>query len=152
MGQKFLKFQLQEGKLALFNAAIAPEIRQVEDSEILPVPQMSEWVLGIYQWRDEMLWSVDLGHLLGLSPLSWHNKNFLIVLQLGERSLGAIVPKVNGIEEYDLQHLQAPSDDSCLPGLIPFLEGFFLTSAPEIHYVLRLEAIFFACAQKALCN
>lgn len=145
--QKFLQFQLQGEEIALLNAAIAPEIRLVAADEIIPVPQLPDWVLGIYQWRGEILWLIDLGNLMGFSSLSWQNKNFAIVIESNARSLGLVVPKVSGLEEYDLQQLQKTSDDLFSPSLSPFVQGFFLKDDREILQLLNLEEIFSACSQ-----
>ncbi len=40
--------------------------------EIVPIPHMPPWVMGVHNWRGEILWMVDLGHLLGLTPLYQH--------------------------------------------------------------------------------
>lgn len=148
--EKFLQFQLEEEELALLPAAIAPEIRLVRSEEILPVPHLPDWVLGIYQWRDEMLWLVDLSYLLGYSPLSWEDKHYAIVIQIEMRSLGLVVPKVHGIEEYDWQQLQEPSDELFSPELMPFLQGFFLKNDQEILKLLMAKGIFLACSQKLI--
>jgi positive phototaxis protein PixI len=144
--QKFLQFEIEEGEIALLDAAIAPEIRLVATDEIVPVPQLPDWVVGIYQWRGEMLWLIDLGSLMEFSSLNWQNKNYTIVLQSGDRFLGLVVPKVYGLEEYDWQQLHEPSEDIFSPHLMPFVRGFFLKEDREIIKLLDLEGIFQACA------
>jgi positive phototaxis protein PixI len=145
--QKFLQFQLEEGERALINAAIAPEIRLVEANDILPVPQLPEWALGVYAWRDEMLWLVDLSCLLGFSSLVWDGKNYAIVVEIEKRAIGLVVSGVQGIEDRDLQQLQTPSEDVFSPRLMPFLAGYFLEADCKILKLLNPKTIFLACLQ-----
>ena len=60
---KFLKFQLNPTDYALLEAELVTEIITISPTEILPVPQMIYSVLGIYSWRSEMLWILDLAIL-----------------------------------------------------------------------------------------
>ena len=72
--RKFLQFQLGksekshksivQGDIALLDAEIVSEVITISPDDILPVPQMFYCVLGIYSWRSEMLWIVDLENLL----------------------------------------------------------------------------------------
>ncbi len=139
--QKFLQFQLGKSDIGLLPAEMAIEIQVVESGEILPVPELPSCILGIYQWRGEMLWLVDLGHLMGFSPLSWQGNNSIIVLQVEQRTLGLVVPQVNGIGSYELQQLQVPSAELFSPELMPFVKGLFLGSEQEIIWLLNTEAI-----------
>ncbi len=126
--RKFLRFQLQlEHRLLLAVEAIQ-EILRLAIAEILPVPDMPEAVLGIYNWRGEMLWLVDLGALLGLPPV-WQLADTslatlnAIVLRVEEQRLGLVVQQVDGIEAYAPQALQTPQGLFSAQ-LAPFVEGY----------------------------
>jgi positive phototaxis protein PixI len=72
--RKFLQFQLgsseipdlssARGDFALLDTEVVTEVITIASENILPVPQMFYCVLGIYSWRSEMLWIVDLENLL----------------------------------------------------------------------------------------
>ncbi len=140
-GQKFMQFQLGKGDIGLLPAEMVIEIQVVESGEILPVPELPSCILGIYQWRGEMLWLVDLGDLMGFSPLSWRGSNLMIVLSVEQRTLGLVVSQVNGIGSYELQQLHVPSAELFSPELMPFVKGLFLGSEQEIIWLLNTEAI-----------
>jgi positive phototaxis protein PixI len=145
----FLQFQFANGESAVIPAEIAAEIRLVEAKEILPIPQMPAWVLGIFQWQGEMIWVIDLGHSLDYSPLSWQDKNPLVVLELDKQYFGCVVSVANEIQEYDLLQLQAPRHDLFSSESLPFLQGFFLKSEREIVRLLDMKAIIAACFQQS---
>lgn len=66
--RKFLQFQLSPTDYALLEAELVTEIITISPPDILPVPQMIYSILGIYSWRSEMLWLVDLANLVGYPP------------------------------------------------------------------------------------
>jgi len=127
--QKFLHFCLGPEDTALLPVEYIAEVLRVPMTEVLPVPQMPSCVLGIYNRRSEMLWLVDLGHLVGY-PLRFESCNALatemvIVLEVEGQYLGLVVPQVNDIEWYDPQQLQPPSVQLFSPKLLPFVQGYF---------------------------
>ncbi|HEY9851496.1 MAG TPA: chemotaxis protein CheW [Leptolyngbyaceae cyanobacterium] len=149
-GEKFLRFKLGlEGK-ALLSLNIIHQVMRVAASEILPVPQMPSCVLGIYNWRGEMLWLVDIGQLMGFPPL-YGDPNLskggqigelmAIVVQTNEQYLGLIVPQINDIELHDIQRLNVPSIGLFPPEVLPYLQGYLIGENQEVLMVLNAEAI-----------
>ncbi|MEM9246160.1 MAG: chemotaxis protein CheW [Cyanobacteria bacterium P01_F01_bin.153] len=120
------------------------EILRVPAPEILPVPHMPESVLGIYNWRGEMLWMIDLNYLFGFSPvgpdlIAQENPiTMAIVLEVEGQNLGLIVPQIEDIEWHDSPHLQPPSAGLFPDRLLPFVSGY-LTEASSM--VLSAAAI-----------
>ncbi len=57
--QKFLHFSLKCEENALLALKHITEVVRLKAEEILPVPDVSDCVLGITNWRGEMLWLVD---------------------------------------------------------------------------------------------
>lgn len=148
--QKFMQFQITRDDLVLLPARRVIEIRPLEAKEILPVPQLSEWVLGMCQWRGEMLWVIDLANLVGLPPLAWQQSNFLMVLQVEKKTLGLAVYRVTGIEDFDLTQLYPPSAELFSSELLPFLQGFFLTEKQKSVKLLNPEALIDCHVSKEL--
>lgn len=127
-GQKFLRFGLQAENTALLQVADTAAIFQVTQAEILPVPQMPSCVLGIYNWRSEMLWTIDLAHLLGLTQL-FESGNasasaMVVVIEVDSQYLGLVVAEVIDIEWYNLAAIQTPSAKLFSPELLPFMQGY----------------------------
>ncbi|MGB3614706.1 MAG: chemotaxis protein CheW, partial [Elainellaceae cyanobacterium] len=59
-------------KVMLLPVAYLVEILTVPIGQIVPVFNLPPWIPGVYNWRGDILWTVDLGHLLGLSP--WYQQ------------------------------------------------------------------------------
>lgn len=124
-GERLLRFPLgQEDDSALLPLAQISEVFRVSVEDILPVPEMPDCILGIFNWRGEMLWLVDLDHLLGYSSLSVMAADpMTIVVQSNNQPLGLVVPQVNDIELHDLQKLTNVANGLFPPKLLPFVLG-----------------------------
>lgn len=148
--EKFLRFKLGlEGK-ALLSLSIIHQVMRISAVEILPVPQMPGCVLGIYNWRGEMLWLVDIGQLIGFPPLygdtnlsngGQTGEIMAIVVQTNEQYLGLVVPQINDIELHDIKQLNAPSIGLFSPEVLPYLQGYLIGENREVLMVLNAEAI-----------
>jgi positive phototaxis protein PixI len=144
--QKFLRFQLGGKDTSLIAVNPIVEIIPLKIQEILPVPQMPSYVLGIYNWRGDMLWLADLGHLVGFPPL-FHSRAsrslaMAIVVQSEEKSMGLVVSQVTDIEQYSWSQLRPNDPQLFSDQLLPFLQGFFITESNEILVVLEVRSIF----------
>ena len=126
--QKFLRFSLGEHDSGLLLLKQISEVIGVSVTEILPVPEMPSCVLGIYNWRGEMLWLIDLEHLVGFPPLSRLARGLAslmtMVIQVDGQSVGLVVQYVNDIELQDAQQLQPASAGLFPPELLPFVKGY----------------------------
>ncbi|MDJ0723679.1 MAG: chemotaxis protein CheW [Prochloraceae cyanobacterium] len=146
---KFLQFQLGGCDRALLEAEIVTEIIIVPENKIMPVPQMPYCVLGIYSWRSEMLWIVDLENRLGYPSSvtianpksnSTGNNLTLMVVQVKGNSLGLVVPNVMNIVQFDSQTINPSSID--LFGEVGFfLDGYFKDSNNDIIMLLNANKI-----------
>lgn len=144
--QKFLRFQLGGKDTTLLAVNPIIEIVPLKIREILPVPQMPSYVLGIYNWRGDMLWLADLGHLVGFPPLfqsrASRSMAMAIVVQSQEKSMGLVVSQVSDIEQYSWSQMR-PSDPQLFGDrLLPYLQGFFITENNEILVALEVRSLF----------
>lgn len=122
--QRLLRFPLGLQDSALLPLEQIAEIIRVNVAEILPVPEMPSCVLGICNWRGEMLWLVDLNHLVGCPPLSLERGALMaMVVQVNDQTVGLVVHKVNDIELHDLQQLQKAEAGLFPSKLLPFVLG-----------------------------
>ena len=145
--QKFLRFNFSADSTALLPLSTIKEVLNISLNKIHPVPHMAECLLGIYDYRGEILWLADLGEQLGLTPsmnyLNFDPSSYLssiegeiasgsadtltvIVIQDKEKSLGIVVPKVVDIEIHDTQEIQPASEDLFSPQILPFLQGYLI--------------------------
>jgi len=126
--QKFLRFSFKFEENALLALEHITEVIRLNIEEILPVPEVSDCVLGITNWRGEMLWLVDLGQLAGDPPLFARvqgNKLLpVIVVQAKGQSLGFAVLSIGDIELKEPTQIQPIAPGLFPPKLLPLLSGY----------------------------
>ncbi len=126
--QKFLHFYLSKEVAALVKVEDIAEVLQIPGSKILPIPQMPKCVLGIYNWRDEMLWNVALNDLLGLAPVNPNPSSVssmaIVVALIDGQYLGLVVEQVNDIEWHEQDSIQPPTAQLFPAQLLPFMQGY----------------------------
>ena len=154
--RKFLQFQLGksekvhkstlQGDIALLDAEIVTEVISIASQEILPVPQMFYCVLGIYSWRSEMLWIVDLENLLGYPPpLAEDRPNrelLIMVVQYQGQSIGLMVSEIDNLIEHDLSKFKSSSPEIFSEDVLPFLQGYLASADNDIVMLIDTEEIF----------
>ncbi|MGV0028792.1 chemotaxis protein CheW [Phormidesmis priestleyi] len=123
------------------------EILRVDFAEILSIPEMPSCVVGICNWRGEMLWLVDFNHFVGY-PSLFQQEQFcasltVLVIQpdrpaIARRNegIGIVVSQVHEIELHDLQRLHFPTIGLFSPDLLPLVRGMLPGGDP----VLDLQA------------
>ncbi|MDR9403049.1 MAG: chemotaxis protein CheW [Halothece sp. Uz-M2-17] len=149
--ESLIRFHLVPDTTALLTISQLSEVLKVDTRQLVPLPKLPSWVMGIYNWRGEILWVVDLGGLLGLTPLPEQplatTRLPLLVLRAQDeagnrKNLGLIVENVEGITRIDPSSIQSPPESTFTPELSRVLRGYSLTSDGEMLMVLSAEAIF----------
>ncbi|MDJ0730859.1 MAG: chemotaxis protein CheW [Crocosphaera sp.] len=156
--EQFLRFRLVPDTSLLLPVSQLTEVITIPLGQIVPIPQMPSWVMGVYNWRGEILWIIDLGELLGLTP--WYQQPQVtpiyrtIVLHSGTTSqrvpkahrqhLGAVVSGVDDIAWCNPNDIQSPPQSAATSRLAPFLRGYWLPPRQEMFIVLDGEAILSA--------
>jgi positive phototaxis protein PixI len=152
---QYLRFHLNPDTHAILPVAQLTEVLSIPFGQIVPIPHLPAWVMGVYNWRGEVLWMVDLGHLLGLTP--WYQQEMTtsqhraIVLHSGRgrtkdqgKILGLVVSRVEDIEWCDPADIQSPPASAVTASLAPFLRGYWLKGNGEMLVTLDGEAILAA--------
>ncbi|XHR79986.1 MAG: chemotaxis protein CheW [Gloeotrichia echinulata GP01] len=143
--EKFLSFNLGGNDTAVISLRHITEVVQVSLSDICGVPQLPNCVLGIYNWRGEMLWLVDLEEMLGYTPLLKDSntlaKMMAIVLENEGQYLGLLVRQLMDIEWLDTNEMKDPYPELFYPALSPFLDGYFIRNNQEILFNLNALSI-----------
>jgi Chemotaxis signal transduction protein len=75
---RFLQFALGEYQL-LFPLEKLQEIFSLNLSQVTAVPELASYVMGIYNWRGNLAWLIDLQELLTGTPTIW-KENVLCLL------------------------------------------------------------------------
>lgn len=158
---KFLRFYFSPEDTALLPLKNVKEVLNIPLMGILPVPHMPDCLIGIYNYRGEILWLVDLGAQLGFVPSTEFIQGMtsptelaiktttalaakgvtltnelptltVIILHDEDKYIGIVVPKVVDIEMHDLQEMQYPSEDLFSPNILPFLKGYLIRSSSPV--------------------
>jgi positive phototaxis protein PixI len=103
---QILQFRATDGSIFALPTASAIEILQISVDRIVPIPHLPPAVLGIHNWRGEMLWVADLANMLALDgricPLSTERSILVIgndtTNRLERLCLGLLVAEVLEIE------------------------------------------------------
>jgi len=141
--QTFLTFQLGTKDAAVLSLANITEVLQVSLSEICGVPQMPNYVTGIYNWRGEMLWLIDLEEMLGYSSITKNSslisKIIAIVVQHEGKSLGLLVRQLMDIENFDASQIKPANTELFSPDTYSLLQGYFIGTNEEM--IISLDAL-----------
>lgn len=155
--EQFLRFYLQPDTKAMLPVGQIAEVLKIDLGRIAPMPHLPAWVMGVYNWRGNILWMVDLGQLLGLDP--WQRQNVAtpkytaIVLRCDRRfdstaaSLGLVVTRVEDLEWCRRDRIQALPAVAVTSALAPFLKGYWLHADSQTVLVLEGKAIAAAMPQ-----
>jgi positive phototaxis protein PixI len=179
--QQFLRFLLQPHLMVLIEldarsqSTDGVEVRQqvtelvnIQIDRVVPMPHLPPAVMGVYNWRGEILWIVDLAMLVGVAKST---KRYLslqpaIILTVAEdldvsgsrlrtsqlaaaqetrqqRTIGLVVDEIAEIEWYELGLMRAPeSEDGIDPQLLGWVRGVMESATGENFLVLDGQAIF----------
>lgn len=155
--QQYLRFHLAPDLNAALPVEQMTEVFTVSTTKVVPIPHMPAWVIGVYNWRGEILWLVDLGYLLGGTPLyqqaSSRSLYTAIIINsqqpgtrqggstAGKKTLGLAVNRVEDMEWFNSDLIQSPPESAVNAALVPFLRGYWLKNNGEIVVVLDGNSI-----------
>ncbi len=157
--QQLLRFRLQPDLAAAIDLDRVTELVNIPlDSHaerlrqrIVPMPHLSPAVMGVYNWRGEILWIVDFGRLLGLSaagsPRHYRSLQPTIVVSNttgGEtHAIGLVVEEIAEIEWYETAQIQPPTPDRHHQTLSSWITGYWRsTTTGEEVTIFDGQAIF----------
>ena len=161
--EQFLRFRLEPDTKVMLPIEQITEVLKITVGNIVPIPEMPAWVMGVYNWRGEILWMLDLGHLIGLNSwyetginatnytaliLSKDNRQNTKAKAIQKTSLGLIITQVEDIEWCNPDVIQSPPASAISVELAPFLQGYWLKPDGETIWTLNGLAIFAAMSQK----
>ena len=152
--EKFLLFELRTQQKALLPAVQLAEVLKIPLDQIIPIPHMPIWTMGVYNWRGKILWMMDLGKLLGFNAWSEQNLNLsnyrALVLRANLNSntaseerqfLGLVINQVEDIVKDISAQIKSPLLAAGNAQLRPFLRGYWSLSEKEMLPVLESDAI-----------
>ena len=142
---RFLRFSLNSETTGLLSLDRLVEVIKVHPQEILPIPQVPDYLLGIANKRGEAVWIVDLLYLMGATHLSQRELVpevcMAILVQADDRAIGLLVDRVSSIEVCNLTNLQPFSTQTLPSRLLPFFEGYFVDAEGNTLALLNVDTI-----------
>lgn len=153
-GERYLGCHLEPDLTVALAVQKITEVLTIPTSQVTPIPHMSPWVMGVYNWRGEVLWMMDLGHLFGLTP--WYQQTHyrsahpvLVARTWSSTSsnqesvkIGLVVSQVQDIEVLSSNAMQAPSPAIASPEIAPFLQGYWLRKNGDLLACVDVDAVF----------
>ncbi|MEO1350191.1 MAG: chemotaxis protein CheW [Cyanobacteria bacterium J06635_15] len=152
--RQFIQLALEVETPILLSVLNLFEILTISTSQVVPMFQMPPWVIGVYNWRGDILWVVDLNHLVGFSP--WYQqKNYVskhtVVVLKGQSEqvpsnvkasvLGLVVNRVSDMVICEPELIQAITNLAIPETIRPFLEGYWRGDTSKDHWILNGEAV-----------
>ncbi len=143
--QRFLRFPLNAEMNGLLPLADLRGVINVSLTDILPVPQVAEFLLGMMNWRGEAIWILDLAGLLG--AMHWCRgetvsvSGMAMLIQVDNQTVGLLVEQVSTIESYDPEQRLSVSDLMLPAELQSFLQGYFVDLQGHPLMLLDIHAV-----------
>ncbi len=144
--QQFLRFQLQPGVMALMEIDLVTELVNIPSDRIVPMPHLPPAVMGIYNWRGEILWIVNLATLIGADRPTGRSRSLQPTIILGsgvtpedrlQKTVGLVVDELDEIEWFDLNQIQSPVPNQIDPEFSQWANGLWVSATGENF--LRLD-------------
>jgi positive phototaxis protein PixI len=151
--QQFLRFQIQPfdsahdqpNLMALMGIDLVTELVNVPSDRVVPMPHLPPAVTGIYNWRGEILWIVDLAMLLGGRASSLHTRSLLPTVILSNIKqenrqqiiVGFVVDEIAEIEWFDLDEIDSIVPAHIHPQFSRWASGVWQSANGESFLVLN---------------
>lgn len=144
-GERFLKFPLNQEINALLPLRELQEIINVNLQNLLPLPEVKEFALGIINCRGQAIWLLDLANLIGgnhwFRDAKVKDAGMAILLKNEDEMIGFLVETVTEISTLDPQK-KSPLLESMIPEEWgAFFSGYFLDFDNNPLILLDLKAI-----------
>ncbi len=145
-GDRFLQFNLNQEFNALLPLGGLQGVIDVKIEDILPVPQVKEFWLGIFNWRGQAIWILDLANLIGGNHWCKQPRikdvGIAILVRFEDQIIGAIVEEVSKIAVLNSDRKLPLSESMMMENWRYFFAGYFLDPENNPLMLLDLEAIF----------
>jgi positive phototaxis protein PixI len=147
---KYLRFPIDNKTHAMLPVDQLTEVLSLSSGQVVPIPEMPAWVLGVYNWRGEILWIVDLGQLLGVQSLHQHTvitPSYMVLVAQQQRAnssarLGLAVHRVDDLHWCEPSDIVSPPPAVVTAQLAPFLQGYTLGTDGEMLLALDTTPLF----------
>jgi positive phototaxis protein PixI len=142
--QRFLGLTIGDSLNALIPLMNLQATIKISLSEILPVPQMNDSLLGIINYGGKATWVVDLAHLMGgLCHVQTPevSTGMCMLFQVQNETVALLIDRVGTIETYNLDRCLPISEAMFTDRMRLFLSGYFVDVQQQLRVVIDLQQI-----------
>jgi positive phototaxis protein PixI len=142
--RRFLGFTIGDSLNALIPLENLQATIKISLSEVLPVPQMNESLLGIINYGGKATWVLDLAHLMGgdrHAPSSEISTKMGMLFQVQNETVALAIDRVGTIETYDLQQCLPIGETMFTDRIRSFLSGYFIDAERQSRVVIDLQQV-----------
>jgi len=140
LGDGYLQFKLNHSTTAVLLVQFTQEVLVLPNDSITSVPNISELILGLMNWRNRIIWVVDLSRMFGFeSNISSMGQCNIIVVRYGVEIIGFMVPEIKGTVRFNSENIKAAENQVSLH-MIPYLKGC-IWRGDELNLVLNIQSI-----------
>jgi purine-binding chemotaxis protein CheW len=123
-GDLYLRFFVESGEEFAIAAMGIREVLSIAPDQITPVPNVSPLLMGVLNFRGQVIWISDIGQFLGgMRLLNTERTEIpIIVIESQDVMVGLASERVKGMEWLNLDTL-TPSSGPTTDSMTPFLKG-----------------------------
>jgi positive phototaxis protein PixI len=140
VGDGYLKLKLLENSSALLGMKYIQEVVLISIDIVTPMPNMPSCVLGLINWRNRILWLIDLPKILGLHPIDINQRQYnVVIINVDSIVFGFAVYGIEGTTKLPSDAIKS-HEEEITSNLAPFLKGYAYQQK-ETLWVLDVAAI-----------
>ena len=143
--QQFLQFTLPDDTLAMIRSSHLTEVLSLDLAQIVSIPDVNSALLGVYNWRGEVLWLLDAGAYLGAEPLYQDSlglgKVTVIIIHSQGKTLGLCIKQVDEMVTCSVEGIQTPPRAELSAALQECLDGYWLNAHQDVTWVLNASQL-----------
>ena len=146
-GERFLQFSLKKKVSGLVFLQDLRGTVEIALTDILPVPQVPEYWLGITNYQGEAVWILDLAQLVNDSH--WLRKSPIVssgmamLINIEGKTIGLLVEQIQGIENYDPKSCLPIAEVNTNANTKSLFKGYFLSPKGEPSMLLDIDSLFY---------
>ena len=140
LGDGYLQFKLNQNTTAILLVKFTQEVIVVPNDSITAIANTSDLLVGLMNWRNRIIWVVDLPRMFGLDlPIYRMGQCNIIVINYQGETIGLMVPEIKGTVRFNSDNIQSISNQIS-PVLSSYVKGC-IWRKDELNMVLNIQAI-----------
>ncbi|MGB3639488.1 MAG: chemotaxis protein CheW [Rivularia sp. (in: cyanobacteria)] len=139
LGDGYLQFKLNQSTTAVLLVNFTEEVIVLPLGAITSIPNTSELILGLMNWRNRIIWVVDLPKILGFeSQFHQIRQCNIIVVRHQAETIGLMVPEIKGTVRFNSGTIQSAQNQA--RDIASYLNGC-IYDQDQLNLVLNIQAI-----------